>query len=116
MWWWGEQEAVGIQKWMDDVIARFTAERGGKVDALLMDTDQVIPQFTKAAAAGDVPDVQFLFNGIYHMESVWLGYVEPLDGLLPADLLASTNATTTAPNTLLLRPAIGLCSTMGTCL
>ena len=44
-----------------------------------MDTDQVIPQFTKAAAAGDVPDVQFLFNGIYHMENVWLGYLSPLD-------------------------------------
>ena len=81
MWWWGEQEAVGIQKWMDDAMSRFTAERGGKVDALLMDTDQVIPQFTKAAAAGDVPDVQFLFNGIYHMENVWLGYLSPLDTL-----------------------------------
>ena len=22
MWWWGEQEAVGIQKWMDDVMAQ----------------------------------------------------------------------------------------------
>ena len=76
MWWWGEQEAVGIQKWMDDVLAAFSerADRQGR-RATLMDTDQVIPQFTKAAAAGDVPDVQFLFNGIYHMENVWLGYL-----------------------------------------
>jgi ABC-type glycerol-3-phosphate transport system substrate-binding protein len=49
-----------------------------------MATDQVIPQFTRAAAAGKVPDVQFLFNGIYHMENVWLGYLQPLDGLVSA--------------------------------
>ena len=49
-----------------------------------MDTSQVIPQFTKAAAAGNVPDVQFLFNGIYHMENVWLGYLKPLNGLVSA--------------------------------
>ena len=93
MWWWGEQEAVGVQKWMDDVMKRFTAEKGGKVDALLMDTDQVIPQFTKAAAAGDVPDVQFLFNGIYHMENVWLGYLSPLDTLLSPDTITNGGGT-----------------------
>ena len=44
----------------------------------------MIPQFTKAAAAGNVPDIAFIFNGIYHMENVWLGYLRPLDGLLSA--------------------------------
>jgi multiple sugar transport system substrate-binding protein len=83
MWWWGEQEAVGIQQWMDETIAKFKEQSGGAtVDATLMDTDAVIPQFTEAAAAGEVPDVQFLFNGIYHMENVWLGYLDPLEGLL----------------------------------
>ena len=47
---------------------------GVKVAATLMDTSNVIPQFTNAAAAGHPPDVQFLFNGIYHMENVWLGH------------------------------------------
>ena len=94
MWWWGEQEAVGVQKWMDDVMKRFTAEKGGKVDALLMDTDQVIPQFTKAASAGAVPDVQFLFNGIYHMENVWLGYLKPLNGLVSASTVKQGGGTT----------------------
>ena len=65
----------------------------------------VIPQFTNAAAAGKPPDVQFLFNGIYHMENVWLGYIEPLDGLVSADVLdksggdgdvASSRASSTA--------------------
>ena len=94
MWWWGEQEAVGIQKWMDDTLAKWKEQTGAKVDPLLRDTDQVIPQFTKAAAAGDVPDVQFLFNGIYHMENVWLDYLTPLDGLLSPDTIANGGGTT----------------------
>ena len=52
MWWWGEQEAVGIQTWMDDTIKKFKAQTGSSVSPTLMDTAQVIPQFTKAAAAG----------------------------------------------------------------
>jgi multiple sugar transport system substrate-binding protein len=31
--------------------------------------------------------VQFLFNGIYHMENVWLGYLQPLDSLVSKSTL-----------------------------
>ena len=93
MWWWGQQEAVGIQTWMDDTIKKFKAQTGSSVDATLMDTSQVIPQFTKAAAAGNVPDVQFLFNGIYHMENVWLGYLKPLNGLVSAATIKNGGGT-----------------------
>jgi raffinose/stachyose/melibiose transport system substrate-binding protein len=93
MWWWGQQEAVGIQKWMTDTLKKFQAQTGTKVDATLMDTNNVIPQFTNAAAAGHPPDVQFLFNGIYHMENVWLGYINELNSLLPATVLKNSGAT-----------------------
>ena len=93
MWWWGEQEAIGIEKWVDETIALFKEESGYTVDPLLMDTSQVIPQFTQAAAAGEPPDIQFVFNGIYHMENVWLGYIQPLNGLIPDDVLANSGAT-----------------------
>ena len=46
---------------------------------MLQDTAVVISQFQTAAAAGQPPDIQFLWNGIYHMESVWLGYLQPLE-------------------------------------
>ena len=82
MWWWGDQEAIGILAWINDTIKKFQSQTGAKVSATQMDVSQVIPQFTKAAAAGNVPDVQFLFNGIYHMENVWLGYIAPLNGLV----------------------------------
>jgi raffinose/stachyose/melibiose transport system substrate-binding protein len=93
MWWWGQQEAVGIQSWMDDTIKKFKAQTGASVSPTLMDTAQVIPQFTKAAAAGNVPDVQFLFNGIYHMENVWLNYLKPLNGLVSDATIKSGGGT-----------------------
>jgi raffinose/stachyose/melibiose transport system substrate-binding protein len=93
MWWWGEQEAIGIQKWVDETIAGFQTETGYTVDPLLMDTSQVIPQFTNAAAAGKPADVQFVFNGIYHMENTWLGYIQPLNGLVADDILTQSGAT-----------------------
>jgi ABC-type glycerol-3-phosphate transport system substrate-binding protein len=93
MWWWGEPEAIGITKWVDETIAGFKTESGYTIDPLLMDTSQVIPQFTNAAAAGKPPDIQFVFNGIYHMENAWLGYIQPLNGLVPDDVLAQSGAT-----------------------
>jgi ABC-type glycerol-3-phosphate transport system substrate-binding protein len=94
MWWWGEPEAIGIQKWVDETIAKFKDEANYVIDPLLMDTAQVVPQFTNAAAAGKPPDIQFVFNGIYHMENVWLGYIQPLNGLVADDILAKSGATT----------------------
>jgi raffinose/stachyose/melibiose transport system substrate-binding protein len=94
MWWWGEPEAIGIQKWVDETIAKFKDEANYVIDPLLMDTVQVVPQFTNAAAAGKPPDIQFVFNGIYHMENVWLGYIQPLNGLVADDILAKSGATT----------------------
>ena len=93
MWWWGQTEAVGIQKWVDDTLKKFKSQTGNTVQATLMSTDNVIPQFTNAAAAGHPPDVQFLFNGIYHMENVWLGYVNALDGLVSPSVLKNSGAT-----------------------
>ena len=69
-------------------------QTGSSVSPTLMDTAQVIPQFTKAAAAGNVPDVQFLFNGIYHMENVWLGYLKPLNGLVSPRTIKQGGGTT----------------------
>jgi raffinose/stachyose/melibiose transport system substrate-binding protein len=93
MWWWGDQEAVGILAWMNDTVKKFEAQTGSKISATQMDVSVVIPQFTKAAAAGNVPDVQFLFNGIYHMENVWLGYIKPLEGLVSAATIKNGGGT-----------------------
>jgi ABC-type glycerol-3-phosphate transport system substrate-binding protein len=90
MWWWGEQELPGLQGYVDEAVKNYTA---ASVKPMLQDTAVVISQFQTAAAAGKAPDIQFLWNGIYHMESVWLGYLRPLEGLIPDDIIKASNPT-----------------------
>lgn len=89
-WYWGEQELPGLQKYVNDSVAAYKA---ATVKPMLQDTAVVISQFQTAAAAGKAPDVQYLWNGIYHMESVWLGYVKGLKGLVKEDVLQASNPT-----------------------
>jgi ABC-type glycerol-3-phosphate transport system substrate-binding protein len=90
--WWGEQEAPGLEAWLKKTIAKFKEKSGVDIETTLSDTSSVISDFQTASAANNAPDLQYLWNGIYHMESVWLGYVEPLNGLVPDDILKSSNA------------------------
>ncbi|HUL05546.1 MAG TPA: ABC transporter substrate-binding protein [Candidatus Acidoferrum sp.] len=90
MWWWGEQELPGLQAFVDDSVKNYSA---AAVKTMLQDTAVVISQFQTAAAAGKAPDIQYLWNGIYHMESVWLGYLKPLNGLIKDDVLNNSRAT-----------------------
>ncbi len=94
MWWWGEQEAVGVEKWLKETIDMYQKASGVAIATTLQDTSNVISDFQTASAAKNAPDLQFLWNGIYHMESVWLGYLEALNGLIPDDQLKASGATT----------------------
>jgi ABC-type glycerol-3-phosphate transport system substrate-binding protein len=85
-WWWGEDEAPGLGAWLRDAVASFGP---ADVRLRLLRHDEVLPGFPAAAAAGKAPDLHFFWNGIYLVESVWRGYVAPLDGLVPdAELTA----------------------------
>jgi raffinose/stachyose/melibiose transport system substrate-binding protein len=90
MWWWGEQELPGLQKFVDSSIAGY---KEAAVKSMLQDTAVVISQFQTAAAAGKAPDIQYLWNGVYHMESVWLGYLKGLKGLVSDEVLTASNPT-----------------------
>ncbi len=93
MWWWGETEAPGVEQWLKASIDQYQKASGNTIATTLQDVNSVITDFQTASAAKNAPDIQFLWNGSYHMESVWLGYVEPLDDLIPSDILLNTNAT-----------------------
>jgi raffinose/stachyose/melibiose transport system substrate-binding protein len=90
MWWWGEQELPGLQAFVDDSVKNYAA---ATVKTMLQDTAVVISQFQTAAAAGKAPDIQYLWNGIYHMESVWLGYLRALNGLVKDDVITASGPT-----------------------
>ncbi len=92
LWWWADDPSYG--KWVNDTASTYTTKHPTtKISTLQMDTCCVVSQFTTAAAAKEPPDIQFFFNGIYHMENVWLGYLEPLNDWVPEDMLKQSNAT-----------------------
>jgi raffinose/stachyose/melibiose transport system substrate-binding protein len=93
LWWWGEPVAAGISRWVEDTLSRFSADSGLQVEPTYLATDQVVEGFTSAAAAGVPPDVAYLWNGSYHMENVWRGYVEPLNGMVSRNVLHRSGAT-----------------------
>ncbi|HEY3058764.1 MAG TPA: extracellular solute-binding protein [Chloroflexota bacterium] len=92
--WWGEPEANGIERWMNDTLQRFTVETGIPIASRLIDSEEVAEGFTNAARSGaHVPDVQFLWNGTFLMQSVWDGLVRPLNGLVSHSILKRSGAT-----------------------
>lgn len=54
---------------------------------------EVIPGFASAAATGSPPDLQFFWNGLYHIENAWRGYIQPLDDLVSGHELQHMGAT-----------------------
>lgn len=92
MWWWADEPAFG--GWIDDTAKAYNAANPNvTIEPLQQGTCCVISDFTTAAAAGEPPDIAFLFNGLYHMENAWLGYLDPLDDLIPTEAIVKSNAT-----------------------
>jgi raffinose/stachyose/melibiose transport system substrate-binding protein len=86
VWWWGEQEAPGAQKWMDDTVKAYeTLHPNVTIETVLQSTDSLIPAFQSAAAAGSGPDIQYFWGGIYTLQNAWSGAIIPLDNLIPTD-------------------------------
>ncbi|HEX8992409.1 MAG TPA: extracellular solute-binding protein [Anaerolineales bacterium] len=85
VWWWGEQEAPGAQKWMDETIAAYKAAHPNiAIEAVLQSTDALIPSFQAAAAAKEGPDIEYFWGGVWTLENAWNGSIIPVDDLIPA--------------------------------
>lgn len=88
-WWWGEDEAPGLRRWLEQACAVFKRRHGVTVDLTLLPHSDVLTRFPQASAAGVAPDLHFFWNGIYLVDFVWQGYVRSLDDLLrPEELEA----------------------------
>lgn len=86
VWWWGEQEAPGAQKWLDETVAKYTeAHPNVTFETVLQSTDTLVPAFQSAAAAKQGPDIQYFWGGVWTLENAWSGALIPLDDLIPKD-------------------------------
>ncbi len=89
IWWWGEQEAPGAQKWMDETMAEYSkANPNVTFEAVLQSTDSLIPAFQSAAAAKEGPDIQYFWGGVWTLEPAWNGALIPVDDLIPGEEMA----------------------------
>jgi multiple sugar transport system substrate-binding protein len=86
MWWWGEQEAPGAQKWVDETVELYQKEHPSiTIETVLQSTDSLIPAFQSAMAAQEGPDIQYLWGGVWTLEFAWGGGVAPIDDLIPEE-------------------------------
>ena len=79
IWYWGEQELPGVQKWMEESGKLYSENNPNvTVEAVLQTTDALYPAFRAAAAAKEGPDIQYLWADQWVLEDVWLGNIEPI--------------------------------------
>lgn len=94
MWWWGEQEAPGAKKWLQQAVdAYHKVHPNVTITTNLQTTDGLVPSFEAAAAAKKGPDIQYFWGGIYSQQPGWKGQITPVSDYIPAAELAHyTNA------------------------
>ena len=87
--WWGEQEAPGAQKWLEESMALYSKEHPNvTMKHVLQTTEGLVPAFEAAAAAQSGPDIQYFWGGIYSQQPGWDGNIAPISDYLSADELS----------------------------
>lgn len=88
-WWWGEQEAPGLQDAMNEIQKMFNeADNGLKVELVLQESDTLYTAFRAAAQSNQAPDIQFFWGGTQALEDVWLGNCLPLSDYMDPEEIA----------------------------
>ena len=84
VWWWGEQEAPGAEKWMADTVRLYQAQHPSVAfQTVLQSTDDLVPAFKTAAAARQGPDIQYFWGGVWTLEDAWDGSLAPISDFIP---------------------------------
>lgn len=85
VWWWGEQEAPGAEKWMKETVDLYQAKHPNvQLQTVLQSTDDLVPAFKTAAAAKQGPDIQYFWGGVWTLEDAWAGNIVPISDFIPA--------------------------------
>jgi multiple sugar transport system substrate-binding protein len=88
VWWWGEQDEPGLQNWMNENVEIYEEMHPNvTVEAVLQNTDQMIPAFWTAGESGSGSDVQFLWAGTMTTGSVFRGYIAPFSDFVSEEEL-----------------------------
>jgi raffinose/stachyose/melibiose transport system substrate-binding protein len=88
IWWWGEQEAAGLEGFMKESTEMYTKEHPNVTfELVLQSTEALVEAFRAAGAAGEGPDIQYFWGGIYTIEDAWNGYIVPISDYISEEEL-----------------------------
>ena len=89
MWWWGEQEAPGAQKYVDEAIAAYEKKHPNvTIDAVLQTTDGLVPSFQTAAASKTGPDIEYFWGGTNALTPAWQKQITPISDYISKEELS----------------------------
>jgi multiple sugar transport system substrate-binding protein len=84
VWWWGEQEAPGAERWMAETVDVYKAiHHNVTFETVLQPTDNLMPAFKTAAASREGPDIQFVWGGVSTLEEARAGLLTAASTLIP---------------------------------
>jgi ABC-type glycerol-3-phosphate transport system substrate-binding protein len=79
VWWWGETEAPGSEKWLVAAQKAYSEQHPNVTFTNnLLSTDALLPSYEAAGQAKEGPTIMYLWGGIYTMDAVWKGWIVPI--------------------------------------
>jgi multiple sugar transport system substrate-binding protein len=89
IWWWGEQEAAGLEGFMQESTEMYTeAHPNVTFELVLQSTESLVEAFRSAGAAGEGPDIQYFWGGILTIEDAWNDFIVPISDYLSEEELS----------------------------
>jgi raffinose/stachyose/melibiose transport system substrate-binding protein len=89
LWWLGNQEVPGIEKWMAQTIAKYHALHPNITVKTVVESTNTWTQTQKTACkGGSGPDVWYNWAGTWSLEQVWTGCTVPNETVLSSSDLA----------------------------
>ena len=90
LWWLGDLEAPGAEKWMKDMVAKFEAEYPNvKVETTLYDTNTWVQTQQTSCQSKSGPDLWYNWAGTWSLELAWKGCTVPNEEILSAKDIAA---------------------------
>jgi raffinose/stachyose/melibiose transport system substrate-binding protein len=87
LWWWGEEEAPGLEEWLMKTISDFEAQNPNiKIEPVRQTNDGIVPAAQAAMAAQEGPDIQYYWPVTWIQEDIWAGNLVALDDYIPEEL------------------------------
>lgn len=84
VWWWGEEQTPGLQKWMSRTVEAFEKKYPSiQVDSVHQITDGLIPAWEAAMQSQSGPDIIFFWPTGDLQRAIWNGSLAPLNDLIP---------------------------------